>query len=186
MIDAQNTEELQIEFARRVRKHMMAIPITLACSLVPGIVIVSLAASFHFGKDNPPPTWFITMGIVLFVAGVLGGMGYGFYSAATNLRCPACDGSVWMLISYNNSLLGMANPKTACPRCGATIVGETLHSSSRRFALVAIGVGFMIAMVGAGVGFAAGKRRHAKHNTSSIVDTPSTSDTPNAPGTQGN
>jgi hypothetical protein len=140
--------ELQAEFARRVRRHMMVLPLMVLAFAVP-LTIGSFLKRIYYRGVHPPAGFNVTIGILIGAA-FLVTIGYGFWSTWKNLRCPQCETNVWYMVSRNASLVFLADdPHTHCPQCDAHIVGPILLERTKKLILWSFlgGVAFSIAGV---------------------------------------
>jgi hypothetical protein len=138
--------ELQAEFARRVRRHMMILPSMVLAFAVP-LSIGSFLKRVYYRGVHPPAGFNVTIGLVIGAAFIVT-IGYGFWSTYKNLRCPNCETNVWYMVSRNASLVfSEGEDHSHCPKCDAKIVGPILRQRTKRLMMLSFigGLAFSIA-----------------------------------------
>jgi hypothetical protein len=139
--------ELQAEFARRVRRHLIILPMTLLAFAVP-LSIGSFLKRVYYGREHLPHGFNTAVGIAI-GALFLVTIGYGFWSTSKNLRCPKCETNVWYVVSRNAGLIFSANePRDHCPKCDAQIVGPILLERTKRIVLFTFFGGLAFSAIG--------------------------------------
>lgn len=138
--------ELQAEFARRVRRHLLVLPLMVLAFAVP-LSIGSLLKRVYYRHQALPTGFGVSIGIGIGVAFVAT-MGYGFWSTYKNLRCPKCEKNVWYIVSRNASLVFSDDVHTHCPNCDAHIVGPILQERTKRTLLYTFVGGMLFAIGG--------------------------------------
>jgi hypothetical protein len=139
--------ELQAEFARRVRRHLLVLPLMVLAFAVP-LSIGSLLKRIYYRHQSLPTGFHVTIGIVIGIAFVATA-GYGFWSTYKNLRCPRCERNVWYMVSRNASLVFTTDdPHTHCPGCDAHIVGPILLERTKRTLLYTFVGGLLFSIGG--------------------------------------
>jgi hypothetical protein len=139
-----------LEMRRRIRTHMLVSFFGafagIAVSLGLGGVVNGLAAGASWA--GAATGVFVLGGIALIPI-------IGWTSTYRNLRCPACNGSVWWQVSQKYSAFG-AMASNQCSHCGVTLFAP---SASRRFFFMMIGLaGFFFF---AALAFGAAMQLHA-------------------------
>jgi hypothetical protein len=138
--------ELQAEFARRVRRHLMILPLMVLAFAVP-LTIGSFLKRIYWRGVHPPAGFNVTIALVIGAAFLIT-IGYGFWSTSKNLRCPKCETNVWYMVSRNASLVFSSDEdRTHCPSCDAAIVGPILRQRTKRLMLLSFvgGLAFSVA-----------------------------------------
>ena len=139
--------ELQAEFARRVRRHMVVLPSMVLAFAVP-LTIGSFLKRVYYRGVHPPQGFNLTIGIFIGVC-FMATTGYGFWSTWKNLRCPNCETNVWYLVSRNAStILSSDEPHTHCPKCDAHIVGPILLERTKKLMLLTFLGGLVFSIAG--------------------------------------
>lgn len=139
--------ELQIEFARRVRRHLIILPMALLAFAVP-LGIGSLLKRVIYGREHLP-AGFNTVIAISICALLVVTIGYAFWSSVKNLRCPACETNVWYMVSRNASLVLLSEETHShCPKCDAEIVGPILRERTKRIVLFTFVGGLVFSIAG--------------------------------------
>jgi hypothetical protein len=139
--------ELQIEFARRVRRHLIILPMALTAFAVP-LGIGSFLKRITYGRDHLPHGFNTVIGLSI-AALLLVTIGYALWSTVKNLRCPSCETNVWYMVSRNAGLVLLSDDAhTHCPKCEAEIVGPILRERTKRIVLITFVAGLLFSIVG--------------------------------------
>jgi hypothetical protein len=139
--------ELQIEFARRVRRHLVILPMTLVAFALP-LAIGSFLKRVVYGKDHLPGGFNGVIGVSI-GALLVATIGYALWSTLKNLRCPNCETNVWYMVSRHASLVLLSEDEhTHCPKCQAEIVGPILRERTKRIVLLTFVAGLLFSVAG--------------------------------------
>jgi hypothetical protein len=157
-------EELQTLFSKRLRRHMMTLPMMMLTMGGP-ILFLAIATPLIYHGATPHS--------VRKIAGAIMGLGtggailYGLVSTFVNLRCPSCNAFVGYLVSYNSSIFGIANPKKNCQKCHRQIFRDQTSRRTLRILIILFVLGLVFG--GAMVASTMLQRPHRHHRTPSSI-----------------
>lgn len=139
-----------LEMRRRIRTHMVTSFLgaigAVVVSVGLGGVMHALAGTGSWGGAATGITVFGGIALIPII---------GWTSTFRNLRCPACNGSVWWQVSQKYSAFG-AMASNQCRHCGVTLFAP---SASRRFLFMMIGLAGFVFF--AALAFGAAMQHHA-------------------------
>lgn len=132
-----------LEMRRRFRRHMG----TSLLGLLGAFLIAGIGGGIAGALDLGSAKRFVVGAVVMSAVAIAPVV--GIMSARRNLRCPACEGSLWGMASFGTSPVRAAS-RRHCRHCGALLVGE----GTRRVRIVLVLVAAAIGMAGAAASMA--------------------------------
>lgn len=103
------------EMRRRLLRHMATVALGVVAALLVGALLGGIAVAV-----DATPSVRRALGIATAFTAVATVLGVGWASTNRNLRCPACNASVWWIASMNASAFAHRAPKQ-CPSCGVQL-----------------------------------------------------------------